>query len=391
MMSAFEKFIYHWQQFRQYKKLPIQQRQVVFYSPDAASWNNLRPIIVRLVHFYKHDVAYLTSSDNDRALFVDNDHIHAFNIGKGLIRRWALSHLKARTLVTTTPDIWHFLKKGRRTPHTVYVHPSIISTHMSYPKGALDNFDTVFCGGPHHAAEIRETERLYGLNKKKLIRFGFGKLDVILQEVANDDKKNKRMRSNHRHILVAPSATAGSMTQTVAREVIYRLLDAGYQVTFRPQMSTDKKSVEILEKISASFAENPRFKMEEDTVLTDAFFTADLMISDWSPLALEFAFGLECPVLYINTPKQVSNDEYGQITHVPLEESIRSLIGEVLSPDELSHLPDLARRMIANRYQYIKSILHHREQYVFNIGKSGLYGAKYIDNVLKEPTAVKNG
>jgi YidC/Oxa1 family membrane protein insertase len=54
------------------------------------------------------------------------------------------------------------------------------STHMVLRKGAFDAYDTIFCVGPHHVAESREAEQIYGLKPRSLAEIGYVKLDALL-------------------------------------------------------------------------------------------------------------------------------------------------------------------------------------------------------------------
>ena len=44
------------------------------------------------------------------------------------------------------------------------------------------------------------------------------------------------------------------------------------------------------------------------------------MISDWSGVAIEYAFAFEKPVLFIDTPQKINNPDCYQIDIVPLED-----------------------------------------------------------------------
>ena len=43
------------------------------------------------------------------------------------------------------------------------------------------------------------------------------------------------------------------------------------------------------------------------------------MISDWSGVAIEYAFSLEKPVLYIDVPQKIFNPNFDEIGIVPME------------------------------------------------------------------------
>lgn len=54
-----------------------------------------------------------------------------------------------------------------------------------------------------------------------------------------------------------------------------------------------------------------------------------LMISDWSGAALDYAFGLNKPVLFVDVPRKVNNSDYGDLEIESFESAIREKIGMV--------------------------------------------------------------
>ena len=58
------------------------------------------------------------------------------------------------------------------------------------------------------------------------------------------------------------------------------------------------------------------------------------MISDWSGAALDYAFGLNKPVVFIDVPKKINNLDYQEIGLDCFEEVIRDNIGVVFKPDD---------------------------------------------------------
>lgn len=375
-----------WKPLRAFNQLDPSYKKIIFYAPDATSWHALRPIIVRLAHFYKRHVVYITHCQDDRALEVHNDRIHTFFLPHKRMLKHFIKKNKSPLFITTATDAWRYVTKGKDHGHCIYVYESVHCQQLLEDKRSLAFFDTVFCVGPHQAKQLREAEISYDISKTKLIRFGYSRMDEVINNVANDDHSTRdRTTRRKRHVLIAPCNIHNSQTQLIAIEAISMLLKAGFNVTFRPQNNQSKKVKHLLTQIDSTFSHESDFSIEHCDVASDVFYRADLMVTDWSPLALEFAFGIECPVLYINTPRPISNPEKNTAVHfTPLEETIRSLIGEVLMPEQIDRIPTLAHQMIRNRYRYIKSILEQRDRYVFNIGKSGLYGAKYIDNVLNQ-------
>ena len=109
-------------------------------------------------------------------------------------------------VVMTMPDLNQFqIKRSRFSVHYVYVQHSLVSLHMIYRKGAFDHFDTVFCSGDHHIAEIRAMESKYKLPRKNLVKHGYGRLDSILSERARRRRSSADRPAVKKHVLIAPS------------------------------------------------------------------------------------------------------------------------------------------------------------------------------------------
>jgi YidC/Oxa1 family membrane protein insertase len=110
---------------------------------------------------------------------------------------------------------------------------------------------------------------------------------------------------------------------------------------------------------------------------------ADVLISDYSGVALEYAFGTERPVLYLDVPIKISNQRYTELGIEPLELSLRSEIGVVLSPEEVESVPQVISDLIVNRVAYRKRITELRKACVYAFGHSSEIGAGYIEGIAK--------
>ena len=113
-----------------------------------------------------------------------------------------------------------------------------------------------------------------------------------------------------------------------------------------------------------------------------SFDKADLMISDWSGVAFEFAFGLEKPVIFIDLPKKINNSDFELYKNIPIEVSLREKIGEVVAPDNLETLVDRIEHVFQREESFKKIIAQERDKIIYNVGKSSRKGADYIQNLL---------
>ena len=147
------------------------KRKIVFYSEDTHSIVHFEEIIRCLVEQHGEEVCYLTSDLDDPVLKNHHQKVKPFYVGHGLVRNILFLKMHADLLIMTMPDLeTYYLKRSKAYPvHYLYMFHAMVSTHSIYRKGAFDNFDTIFCTGPYHVREIRETEKTYGLPEKELI------------------------------------------------------------------------------------------------------------------------------------------------------------------------------------------------------------------------------
>ena len=378
-----------WKELKKFESLEPSVRSIVFYAENAGSIVHLQPLIDELTESLEREICYITSNRSDPILTIKNNKIHAFYIGNGTARIKLFLSLKADVLVMDMPDLETFhIKRSKTHPvHYVYVFHSMFSVHSYLRKGAIDHFDTIFCVGPHHVKEIQTAEDVYGLKAKNLIEYGYGHLDTLLKETSTP-KQQIPIDDGKKHIIVAPSFGVDSLLETKSLEIIKILLDAQYHVTVRPHPITTRKSPHIIKRIQDKFQSNSDFILETDTSSYDSFYVSDCMISDWSGVSMEYAFALDKPVIFVDVPKKINNPDFEDIRCEPIEISIRTEIGDVISPNQLDELPKKINSLFENLEKFRKRIREVRLKTVFNIGRSRIIGAKHIVKIADECKAI---
>jgi len=369
---------YDWKEVKRFKKLDQKDRSIVFYLEKESDFIFFKPVVEKLTQEYDMKICYVTSSKTDPMLTSNDKNILPFYIGDGIARSSFFVNLKATIVVMTMPDLETFhIKRSKIYPvHYVYIFHSLCSTHYIYRKTAFDNFDTIFCTGNYQIIEIQEREKKSNLAKKKLVKHGYGRLDTLINEVQSTNVRKNA--SNNKVVLIAPTWGPNGLIETKGQEIVHILLDSGFNVILRPHPMTIKKSNKIIQKIEKEFKDNLNFKLETDIRNTESLFLCDCMISDWSGVAIEYAFVFEKPIFYIDTPQKINNPEHHQIGLVPLEEKIRLQIGEVLSLSQLSLMPSKINQLLQSQNKFKEKIQKIKEETVFNVGNSGEQGAEYL-------------
>ena len=367
-----------WKDLKKFNKLNDEERRIVFYAENKASMNHFRLLISELTKKSDYKICYVTSVKNDPILSSNADNIFTFYIGDGIARTKFFLELKAKVLIMDMPDLNTFhIKRSKVYPvHYIYIFHSMFSIHSYLRKGAIDNYDTIFCVGEHHKNEVLEIEKVYDLKSKKLIDYGFGRLDTLLQEKEGIGKKLDKENL----IIITPTYGENNLLKVCGVEIIDMLLENNFKVLLRPHFRIFQENPDLIEEIEKKFLDHENFRLEDGVIAKEDFHSSKCLISDWSGISMEYAFVFERPVIYIDVPQKIMNDEMEKIPLTPLEVSIRERIGYVINPKKLNEIPTILTEI--NDKPRTEEITEIRSQTVFNIGTSAKVGAEYIVKIL---------
>ena len=367
-----------WKELKKFEKLSDNDRSIVFYAENRASMNHFRLLIEQLTKIMNLNICYVTSVENDPILNTENKNINSFYIGNGTVRTKFFLMLKAKILIMDMPDLeTYHIKRSKVFPvHYIYIFHSMFSIHSYLRKGAINNYDTIFCVGEHHKNEILEIEKVYDLKSKKLIDYGFSRLDTLLQE--KEVFEGKLEKDNL--IIITPTYGENNLLKICGVEIIDILLKNNFKVLLRPHFRIFQETPDLIDKINEKFLNHKNFRLEEGVISKEDFHSSKCLISDWSGISMEYAFVFERPVIYIDVPQKIMNDEMEKIPLTPLEVSIRERIGYVINPKKLNEIPTILTEI--NDKPRTEEIREIRSQTVFNIGTSAKVGAEYIVKIL---------
>ena len=352
-------------------------RDLVFYSEHGDYRKFFQDLIQEILGRSSLKLCYITSDPKDPFLKEHDARINVFYM-KHLLP-FLLPFLNAKALVMTMPDLHQFhLRRSVLGTRHIYMFHAMMSTHMIYRRGAFDFYDTIFCVGPHHVEEIRRSEEIYGLRPKDLFKTGYFLLDRIYQDhQAYLSQRSDRFESG-RKVLIAPSWAAQNILQTCFMELVEVLAKHDYQMIVRPHPEFLKRQPEDVQRLVGQCSALKGVTFELHPASERSLHEADVLITDWSGIALEYAFGTERPVLYIDTPRKINNPEYEKLGLQPLELRVRDQIGRVLALQEVTRIHEALDHLMQNRLQYREKILQLRNQYVYNFGCSSAKAADYL-------------
>ena len=373
----------------------VANKHLVFYSEKSGFYKYFQDVIEYLLAHSNVIVHYVTSDPKDQVFEIakSQPRLRPYYIGeKRLIT--LMMKMDADMVVMTMPDLDNYhIKRSyvRKDVEYVYiVHYNIGSGNLVLRHGALFHFDTIFCAGPDQMEELREEERVYSLPPRKLVPTGFGLLDRVMA----DYERLPKEKHEKPHILIAPSWHKDNILDTCIDPLLDSLLCGKYKVIVRPHPEYVKLYTPKLQALMArhkSSADSGELELQTDFSSNETVFQSDLLITDWSTVCYEFSFATKRPTLFIDTPMKVQNPQYQDLKTVPVDIRIRHEIGQSLAPEELDRAEQTVDRMLQEKEAYRDQITQIVERSLYNPGKGGETGAKYILEELKRKKEENHG
>ncbi len=354
-------------------------KRLVFYSEGKGFYKYYAPIIDYLIEKSEYIIDYVTSDPEDPILDDSTGRIRPYYVAQDKYLIPLFMKLDCDICVMTMPDLekYHIKRsKVRDDIEYIYVFHGMGSSALTLRKGALDNYDTLFCVGEDSVIEIRQMEELYGTRRKTLVETGYVLLDQMITEY-NEDKSN-----NDKTVLIAPSWQPDNIIDVCIEKMLDILADTKYKVVVRPHPQQVRHEKQRFEEMVEKYKIYENIEIQTDFSSNFTVMNADLIITDWSDIAFEYAFTTLKPVLFIDTPMKVMNSDYDKIEIKPINIALRNVIGESLAVEDIGELNAVISRLIADRDKYHDIIKKTRAEHIFNIGKSKILSGKYIMKVL---------
>ena len=361
----------------------IANKHLVFYSEKSGYYRNYQGIIQQLLARSNLVIHYVTSDPKDQifALAEQEERIKPYYIGETRLITLMMK-MDADMVVMTMPDLESFhIRRSyiRKDIEYIYVFHALVSTHMIYRRGAFDHYDTIFCAGPHHVREIRETEQLCHLPEKRLVEVGYPLLDDLLEQYGGYERAGGRPQ-----ILIAPSHHEGNIMDSCLESILAELSGRGWSLIVRPHPQYVRRNPGRVEELRHRYAGQEGLVFETDFSSNQSLYTSHVLITDWSGISMEYAFVTHNPCVFIDTPMKVLNPDYVQYRSVPALLEIREKIGVSFPPEDVSGIARAVEDMLRGVLLPSEQVAQSMEQYVYHVGSSGRVGAEYIIRALRE-------
>lgn len=372
-----------------YKKFfSVENKKLVFYSEGSGFYKYFQGMIEYLLDNTNIVIHYITSDPKDQIFdkAKEKDQIHPYYIGENRLITLMMK-MDADIVVMTMPDLDNFhIKRSyvRKDVEYIFVPHALHSINLMMRTGCINNFDTIMITGKHQLEEIRETEEVYNVKKKNLVECGYPLLDSMLKEY---EKGTADAGDKTCTILIAPSWQDEGIMDMCLEAILDNLKDTDYRIIMRPHPQYVRHKPEHLDQLRNRYEAFENVVIQVDFSSNNTVYDADVLITDWSGIAYEYAFTTLKPVLFIDTPMKVQNPEYEKINVVPMNVWMRKEIGVVLKPENIASIGDTIAQMLEMKDEYRDTIQKYREEYIYNLGHSAETGAKYIIGQLQAKIA----
>lgn len=357
------------------KELP----DLVFQSEGGKYWQVFQPVLKALD---KYDVKYgfVTPDKSDPVFSSSLKNVVAINPGKELMTLSYMNRIKAKVVVSTTPQLDVYMLK--RSKHVgKYVHlfhaPADIGMYEMY---AFDYYDTLLCTGAYQKDAIRSIEKNRHEKPKELLDTGCTYYDYMMEEL----KKLPQKSDDGLTVLYAPAWGERSSVVKYGTAVIDRLVEAGIRVIFRPHPQMYVSDKETIAAVEAKIKGNSLIELDRNRTAAASMARSHAMVTDISGVIFDYAFLFEKPIFLVNAEYNLGGYDVIDIDGGRVWDLDKSReITRIIKPEEIDTLAAIVKSEIGNADVYRDKIRKIKDEEIYNFGHAGEAAAKQLMEMLK--------
>ena len=355
------------------------KKELVFYSESSGFYKYFEGIVDYIITNSDITVHYLTADINDQVFKFDKPQFKAYFCSlHGLITVFMKIDADIAAMTLADLDIYQYKRSiVRKDTEYIYIDHGLGSCNLTLRTGALNHYDTIFCNSKDYNEEIRATEQIYGLPEKKLVNVGFGLLDTLIENYGKSEQNEKAKPQ----ILIAPSWQQDNILEYCLAPLLEGLFKLDADIILRPHPEFIKRFPGKMKSIFVKYEEQINtgiLEIQTDFSSNSTVYNSDLVITDWSSIALEFSLTTKKPSMYINTPMKVMNPEWKKIDIEPMDLKLRDEIGVSLDTEELGNIQTVVSDLLNRKDEYKTAITNIITERLYNVGLTDKTGGDYI-------------
>lgn len=352
---------------------------LVFQSEGGKYWQVFQPVL-KALDKYEIKYGFVTSDRNDPVFTSGLKNVVAVCPGKELMTLSYMNRIKAKVVVSTTPQLDVYMLK--RSKHVQkYVHlfhaPADIGMYEMY---AFDNYDTLLCTGSYQKDAIRSIEKNRHGKAKELLDTGCTYYDYMLEEL----KKLPQKPDEGLTVLYAPAWGERSSVIKYGTAVIDRLAEAGIRVIFRPHPQMYVSDKDTIAAVEAKIKGNSLIELDRNRTAAASMARSHAMVTDISGVIFDYAFLFEKPIFLVNAEYNLGGYDVIDIDGGRVWDLDKSReITRIIKPEEIQGLAGIVKSEIGNADAYRDKIRKIKNEEIYNFGHAGEAAAKQLVEMLK--------
>ena len=311
----------------------------VIYNEGKQYWNTFKPV---LEEFEKRSLplVYYTSAQNDPVFDQTWQYVKPEFIGEGNKAYARLNLMEADVCLMTTPGLDVFqLKRSKGVKHYCHV-VHMINDATTYKRYGLDYYDSVLLSGDWQGEDIRYLEKLRGLPPKRLVTVGCPYLDVQQERLAAMEPEDHPFT-----VLVSPSWGASGLLSLYGEKLLNPLAETGWNIIVRPHPQSKVMEKELIAWLQAKYNKNKNIIWDFDPDNIVSISKADIMISDFSSITLDFAFLRNKPFLAAVGDFDARPYDAGKVLHPLWQFLVLPKIGLELKEEDFPHMGEIIKNI----------------------------------------------
>ena len=332
-------------------------------------------------NFVKNLISDLQANQYNVFVFVTDNSLEVFqkisNKRFTVLNSFILKHLPFKLVITPASGFGKTSYCHEKSYKAHFFH-SIVSAHVVYKHQSFMGYDFLFCAGPHHVEEVKA---LYQLNRKPqyLIDYGYEITDRLIAASQNKAPETTQTKT----VLFGPSWGVQNSLRKHGVQIIKELLDQKYQVILRPHPISFSLDANVIDEIKKKFKKHLNFQLDQSVDSTNSLLSADVMISDYSGVAFEYALALLKPVIFMNGLRKQNNKNWQDyLDREGVEVIYRDRIGYIL--DDMAGLIQKVEQALREQDVWKDKIRQVRKELLFNEGNCTQAAIQAIDKIYTE-------
>ena len=327
-----------------------QEYPIVIFTDSKRYWNLFRPICDELEK-RQQKALYLTASEDDPALKAEYRYIRAEFAGKGNRAYARMNMIRADVVLSSTPglDVYQW-KRSRDVKWYVHI-PHGIYDLTAYRMFGLDYYDAVLLVGSFQKETVRKLEEERNLPEKELTVVGMPYMDEMLKRKEAEKESeaaDQAEGAGTKTVLLASSWGASSLLNRYQGKIIDALLQTDVHIIVRPHPQSYTSEKDLIERLMKEYPESDRLEWDQNDDNYESLKRADLLISDFSGVIIDYAFVFEKPVIYADISFDREPYDASWIETPMWRFEVLKKLGIQLTGENVDHIGEMVRECLAS-------------------------------------------